>query len=398
MWNEQTKTLVAEGKLVVLGVVQEQHAQRAQLYKQWKQYSFPIAQDSITGLGLAVVPVPILIDEHGFVMKSRLRPNNIAQLVNQNVKPPQDKAPVLNPQHMTTNWLRENATSNPSPESLIALGDAFLRSKSLRATREAIKWYRKSLPNEGDENPANLGIVNFRLGVAFRRLFDLCSDAEKDPKDFSRASAAWSRALAQNPNQYIWRRRIQQYGPRQIKPYPFYDWVDQAQTDIAKRGETPIKLSVPLSGAEIAQPNRQFAQASDAPTNPDPESRITKDEENLIQFDATVVPTAVKPGQSVRVHLRFTPKEGKWNNESDEMLVWLNPSDSGQHATFQLSHPNAKTAASTEPRSVEFEFKTSADAKSDIELSGYVLYYVCKTEEGQCIYMRQDFKIPLKLN
>ncbi len=81
MWNEKTKTLVADGKLVVIGVVQEQHAERAKLYKQWKQYEFPIAQDSVTGLGLAVVPVPILLDEQGYVQSSRPKLSNIEALV-----------------------------------------------------------------------------------------------------------------------------------------------------------------------------------------------------------------------------------------------------------------------------------------------------------------------------
>jgi hypothetical protein len=33
----------------------------------------------------------------------------------------------------------------------------------------------------------------------------------------------WTMALDMDSNQYIWRRRIQQYGPRLEKPYSFYD-------------------------------------------------------------------------------------------------------------------------------------------------------------------------------
>ena len=102
MWDAKTKQLVADGKLVVLGVVQEQHADRAQLYKQWKQYEFPIAQDSITGLGLAVVPVPILIDEHGIVMSTRPKVSQIDALVAKKTTAPKTAAPVLDPEQTTS--------------------------------------------------------------------------------------------------------------------------------------------------------------------------------------------------------------------------------------------------------------------------------------------------------
>ena len=72
----------------------------------------------------------------------------------------------------------------------------------------------------------SLGIerLHFRLGVAYRKWFD----EKKDIAFFDQAVEQWGKALAMQPNQYIWRRRIQQYGPRLIKPYPFYDWVEAA--------------------------------------------------------------------------------------------------------------------------------------------------------------------------
>ena len=58
--------------------------------------------------------------------------------------------------------------------------------------------------------------------------------------DFQAAVDHWGAALRLNPNQYIYRRRIQQYGPRLTKPYPFYDWIKQARSDIAARGGTSL--------------------------------------------------------------------------------------------------------------------------------------------------------------
>lgn len=258
MWNEKTKQLVADGKLVVIGVVQEQHAERARLYKQWKQYDFPIAQDSVTSLGLAVVPVPIMIDEHGYLLSARPRVDEIEKLVALKSKKPEQPAPRLNPRHVTATWLKANAPRESAATGCV-IGDAFLREGTIESIRQAVDCYAESLNAAvAQENEALKGLALFRLGVACRSLFDSTNEADKDPDDFAKASSNWTQALETNPNQYIWRRRIQQYGPRQSKPYPFYDWVDQARQEIAARGETPIELTVPLSGAEIAQPEKKF--------------------------------------------------------------------------------------------------------------------------------------------
>ncbi len=409
MWNEKTKQLVADGKLIVLGVVQEQHAERARLYKQWKQYSFPIAQDSVTGLGLAVVPIPILIDEHGYVMKSRLKPDDIGPLVSQPAPKPESPAPKLDPRHVTVEWLKANSQRKPTIEYSVAVGDALLRSDSSKATKEAIMWYRSAAAALVEQGPAELlGQIQFRIGVAYRSLYDQSIGDGQDPANFSNASTFWSLALEENPNQYIWRRRIQQYGPRQIKPYPFYDWVQKAQQEIAQRGESPVALSVPLSGAEMAQPGRRFEASAANDNNPDPKSKIVRDDENLIRVHATIVPMFVDPGQPVRIHLRFDPRAGKWNNEAGELQVWINESKFGTHSVSRLGHANAKKPSSNETRTLEFEFKVDKEAvgkielagkdkTGEIELTGYALYYVCKSEDGQCLFRRQDFTIPITL-
>ena len=79
VWQATIKKL-APRNLAVLGVVQEQHAERTRLYKQWKQYDFPIAQDPVTKLGVAVVPIFIAIDERGIVRNTRLSPQDICEI------------------------------------------------------------------------------------------------------------------------------------------------------------------------------------------------------------------------------------------------------------------------------------------------------------------------------
>ncbi|MFT5301522.1 MAG: hypothetical protein ACI814_002328 [Mariniblastus sp.] len=233
----------------------------------------------------------------------------------------------------------------------------------------------------------------FRLGVAYRTLFDLTNDDGQDPEDFRNAAKAWSAALELNPNQYIWRRRIQQYGPRQIKPYPFYDWVDEAIQEVAARGEVPIKLTVPLSKAEIAQPKRGF-ESDQGAVSPDPDARIKLDVENVVGFHATVVPQKIKPSQAVRVHLRFEPSGGHWNNEADPLEVWVEQNDSGSVSQQRLVHAGQQKPSSDEPRTLEFEFQSDAALKpGTVPLKGYALYYVCTTEDGQCLYRRQNFVV-----
>ena len=98
---------------------------------------------------------------------------------------------------------------------------------------EAIKAYLKVLEKEPEQ-----GLTHFHLGVAYRKRYD--SD-HRQPEDFQMAVEHWGKALDIDPNQYIWRRRIQQYGPRLDKPYSFYDWVGEARREImalAARGRS----------------------------------------------------------------------------------------------------------------------------------------------------------------
>ncbi len=128
-------------------------------------------------------------------------------------------------------------------------------SPSLVAYREAVTLDPKDGPSW------------FRLGVCLRRRFETTA---RKSDDFRSAVEAWGTALELDPNQYIWRRRIEQYGPRLDKPYPFYDWVTEAETAVRKRGDTPVSLPVRPDGSEIAKPSKVFATQKELPKNPDP--------------------------------------------------------------------------------------------------------------------------------
>ena len=400
MWDAKTKQLVADGKLAVIGIVQEQHAERARLYKQWRQYEFPIAQDAVTQLGLAVVPVPILIDEHGIVMSTRPQPNKIGALVAQKSAPPGTPAPKLTADHRDQILAGREASLQAGGQSVCILGDAYLDAANAgdepaANIGHAIEAYQSFLKNNAKSKLE--GHVHFRLGVAYRMRFDQASSEEQDPNDFTLAAKHWSLALAVNPNQYIWRRRIQQYGPRLDKPYPFYDWVPTALKEIEARGETPVEQTVALAGAEKARPDRRFKANPEQAANPDPDARIELDSE-MVRIHPTAVPQSISPGKAVRVHLRLDPLTAMWNNESEDMIVWIEPSEFGTLTQSHWSVPNPKTAESAETRNIEFEFKTGRSAKTSFELEGYALYYICQQKDGQCLYRRQNFTIPITID
>src|SRR5262249_9321156 len=161
-------------------------------------------------------------------------------------------------------------------------------------------------------------------GVCYRRR---CETTLRRQGDFQAAVDRWGRALDLDPNQYIWRRRIQQYGPRLDKPYAFYDWVETAEKDLRARGEKPVPLAVRPGGAEIAQPVKALAAPAEARA-PDPDGKVHRDKDGLIRAEVTVAPARVRPGQAVRVHVVLRPDAKKlahWNNEAEPLRLWVDP-------------------------------------------------------------------------
>lgn len=384
VWQQEIKKL-GSNNLVVIGVVQEQHSERTQLYRHWKQFEFPIVQDPITQNGIAVVPVFVGIDEYGIVQSTRLRPNGLSAFVAKKTDKPAEPAPKLDG---SINH-REIAEQENHQQHWVDWGDQELlfRPHGGESLDNAISAYSSAVKLD----PEN-GAILFRLGVAYRMRYDEESHADED---FDNASQKWSEALASNPNQYIWRRRIQQYGPRLDKPYPFYDWVEQAISDIEKRGETPIELKVPLTQSELAGRSRP-SYSSDA-ENPDPTGKIIRDEGQYIQIQSTTVPAMVAEGKPTTIHFRLVPKEAKWNNESTPLTIWIHSEDADLTAQL-LQFDNPEQATSSENRNLELDLMVKKGA-TECTVAGFALYNVC-LEDGTCVYRRQDFSfnVPFETN
>ena len=198
------------------------------------------------------------------------------------------------------------------------------------------------------------------------------------------------------------RRRIQQYGPRLDKPYPFYDWVTEARDEIASRGETPPALVVEPSGSEFAHPQRVFEATSVERNEPDPEGRITRDEGRFIAVESAVVPSRVAPGEAMRLHFAFRPRskiEAHWNNEVDDLDLWIDIPSGWTAEVRRLQVPNSPAPLSIETRPIEVELKAPDSAAPDrvTQLEAYALYYVCEDVDGTCLYRRQDIQIPISI-
>lgn len=370
MWHAKAKPFVESGEMAILGVVQEQHAERAQLYKQWKQYDFSIAQDASTQLNLAAVPIPILIDEHGVVRKLRARPGDLDKFIKQDFSAPSETAAA-------------SQSGGSEVAKLVMQANQILSSQTEPDVDKAIATFEQAVASE-DKN----GKALFGLGVAYRMRFDKSGNID----DFAKAAANWQAALAVNPNQYIWRRRIEQYGPRLTKPYPFYDWVETAQKEIVARGEEPVALKAKLTGTEVASPRQAANSAKDKPENPDPEAKILKDEK-FLAVTATTVPAVTKSKKQMRVHLHCSIEGAKWNDEAPGMQVWIDDSSDGapESRLLEYSVGNQKPGST---RTVDFEFQL-ADAKQPAKVRGFVLFHCCD-DSDVCFYYRKDFELPVQ--
>lgn len=374
----------------MVGIIQEQHPDRARLFMQWKQMDWPILVDSLNLLSVAVVPITLAIDEYGIIRAVNPERENIeTSFLNQTYPEPREQATSrVGPPDL--NKLKSTADS---ASSWRAYADALVVWGAESQLDEAIAAYEKAIRLDARHSP-----TYFRLGVAYRKRYE---SGLRKPRDFQKGVEYWMKALEMDPNQYIWRRRIQQYGPRLDKPYPFYDWVPAARQEIQARGEKPVSLLVEPGGAEFAAPLKAFGMDQPARQRPDPQGRVLRDKEGFISAETTLVPAVVGPGGSIRVHLAFRPnlqRKAHWNNEAEDLAFWVDPPPDWQVSSRYLSVPNPTAVVSQETRNIEFELKCPEKARAGaVTIPTYALYYVCEDVNGTCLYRRQDVVVEVQV-
>ena len=394
-WHEATQNWQQQGRLQMVGILQEQHPDRARLFMQWKQMGWPLLVDSLNLLEVPYVPVTLAIDEYGvvrIVQPPRARAEELEErFLNRTYEKPTEAAAgkTLAPRLAAL----KAATGQNTAAAWRAYAHALILWGEAERLSEVISAYQRALRLEPEHDP-----THFRLGVAYRKRYD--SDYRQGD-DFQQAIRHWSKALDLDPNNYIWRRRIQQYGPRLAKPYPFYDWVRTARREIQARGETPVPLRVEPGGAEFAHPARSFAPGEVLHEEPDPRGRIYRDKGRFVQVETTAVPTALIPGASARMHVVFRPNlaiKAHWNNEVDDLVFWVNPPAGWQVDARELTVANPPATVSQEARTVEFEVQAPAGGQpGPVTIPAYALYYVCEDVNGTCLYRRQDVALKLEV-
>ena len=351
-WHELTAELEKSGKLKVAGIVQEQHPDRASLFMQWQKMAWPVLADSFNELGVKVVPITFLIDESGVIR-----------------------------------------FKNPTPEDLQKFLETDYAATPISAKLPEREFEIDALEKLVMAEPEN-AVARFQLGVAYRKR----QDSEKgQADDFANAIASWRRALEMNPDQYIWRRRIQQYGPRLDKPYSFYDWVNQARAEIKARGEVPHALTAEPGGSEFAYPENGEPEVAGEEIHPDPRGEVTQDLDGWVTAKVVVVPSTKGDGQSVRVHLEFTPQEKAevhWTNDAGNLSFF--PDATGVKIVDRQGPGKVPAEASTnEVRKLEFEVRPLEGKKLPKQLTGAAFYYVCEGNDGVCRFLRQNLTISL---
>lgn len=392
MWYDAMKPYIKSGQLVMLGVIQEQHADRCQLFKQWQELNFPVVQDLLNTNGIDVVPLYVAIDEHGIVRGTPRSSRNFdLEFIEADFPKPNTTAPVLDSKTATVAFWEAQVAKQPGLASWLGLGDALLQWKpDQEGVMTAIQAYTQAL-----ESAPTRSDIMFRMGAANRMLYELKDQA--DSALFAQAVRHWESALDMNPNQYIYRRRIEQYGPRLKKPYSFYDWVTTARADIVARDGVPHPLAVEPNGAEFAERTPGMTVDRSA-KNPDPENRILQDYRNFVLVHSNFVPTHPKPGEVVAVHVGFSVSESaKWNHETEPLTLWIDQPEGDIKLSAQLitdPRPHAQ-AESQDPVSISFEVQIPENQVGALQLEGFALFNICETERGQCIYRRKNVKIEI---
>ena len=402
MWYEATKELrrQGKGKVVVVGIVQDQHPDRARLFLQWKQVDWPILADPLNALNLETVPIALGVDEYGIVRLTELPMSAAATIeqtfVSKQYAPPPKNAPV-EPEPDLRALAR---AAHGGLTSALAYGDAVaVWGRGPSQLGEAIEAYREAVRLDPKS-----GVAHFRLGSSLRARYD---SAARRGADFQEAVAEWNVAVELEPNRYIYRRRAQQYGPRLATPVDLFDWVRSARAAVSVRGEAPVPLLVEPGESEFTSPSAAadaLASGNGRPaktTEPDPQGRLRRDQGEFVGLDTTVAPLMVAPAGEARVHLAFRPNLGRkahWNNSVDPLTIWLKLPEGWSGDRVPVVVPNAAGEVSQETRSAQFQVQVPAGAHpGPARITGYATYYVCEDVQGVCVYRRRDIDVSMNV-
>ncbi len=393
-WVAKTKPLIDTEKLVVVGVAQEQHPDRVRLFAQWHKADWPILHDAMNVIGIENVPLIVAIDEHGIV---RARNPDLDQLEEQftaktfdppGALPPIDVKELPDPR--VTRRLASEARRNPEWRKH---GQALVFAGKPKQINEAITAFQHAIDDErGDAESW------FAQGVAYRIRHDL---AEREAGDFQAALDAWREAAHLEPNNAIYRCRLQQYGPCIDKPFAFYDWIGTACKEIAERGDAPIDLACEPTGTETESPLSKFRYRKRAGPESEALGTAALDRRPIVEVSYACAAQADKRKGSVvqiYVNCRLAPESGAtWSNEGEPMQMWIEKPKTGRLGTRYLRYPQPQEPRTLDERVLSFPLRLSG-AKSSMTLEATLLYSVHDGPNAPAQPMKQDLRIKVSVH
>ncbi|MDA1265561.1 MAG: hypothetical protein O2816_10830 [Planctomycetota bacterium] len=406
MWYAAAKPLIEEGLLRVVGITQEQHPDRCELYAQWQGYDFPILWDPFNLTQSTAVPMAMGVDGAGVLRDRRVDARSTDKLrafTNKDwihdVVSPAQPYPGVTLEVARTGVHGRNL--NSARQAGVAL---LLFHRVLHGTPPDAKVFETSLLKIGGYAGMEGAAVDarFHLGVAHRLRYD---SEHSQGSDFQASLDAWLGALLENPGQYIWRRRIQQWGPRLDKPYPFYDWVATAQAELTERGETPVVVRVPLTGSEVAGSTKEIPLREQEDLDPDPKGRTPRDTRGLVTIEsAAALHTGIaskrvrEPAGTARIHLVLKPgKNVHWGNEAGPATIWVEVPE-GWNVRRQLwTLPLPEEVSTSEVRRIDFEVRPPLGPPTPGTIRGVAYYPLCEGEDGTCNLWAQPFEVTIPL-
>ena len=390
-WRERTRQAVADKKLVLLGVMEEQYADRCRLFAQWKGIAdVPILHDPLNLAAVGHVPMVVGVDEHGFVRlidpdPDRLEKNFIRRTFKYNPKERRPAVEDLTDPRYTKRMAREARTAAGWRRH----GDALVLGGLGPQIDEAITTYPSAIELDADD-----GLAFFRLGVAHRIRYDR---PERQPGDFQAAIDAWKQAVRKSRKNAVFRSRLAQYGLRFDRSVAMYRWILTARKKITERGESPEKLAVEPIAVELAKPRKNFKSVKSAGTDGDAGSGATPDDQPLVAFESVVVPSvSAKKKRYAQVLLVFRPSGlgAQWDNRGDPLRVWLDPPDGVKLSRRFAAFKNPESAGSSEERTLNFEVKLPKSSKRwPVTIKGHALYRVSSGGDAAARLLRRDFQV-----
>lgn len=247
-WCEAVDAYRKSDKLVVLGMMEEQHRDRAELFLQWKRPPVRVLFDPLN-LGFASrLPMVVAIDEIGTIRAVNPRLSKFESFEKKFLrrKPRKGGASVRTPQLEPADprVLKRRAAESRIPAIERDYADANFLAGAAPQLDEAMRSYSRVLQQDASD-----AYAYFRLGVAFRTRAESPAAA---PDDAAKAIECWKNALKLDPKNVVFKSRLAQFDGDADEKSGAVHWIEKARAEIRKRGETPSAIHADPSGDRAA--------------------------------------------------------------------------------------------------------------------------------------------------